>query len=250
MTVRSLHCWIALAAISAVSASAAAAPARTSATAAQAPTRSLYLHLIRQARADGKPRAAIAYLDDFDRQFPGDLSARLLRINSLLDLDQIDEAEAVYTTLDKASPRGGDAAAVEAVHGHILAARNAWPQAIACYQTAIAANPTDPLLRNALGYAQLRTGAYASAIETLRGASDLAPEEMVVRNNLLLALTLGGKQADLDAALARIGDRRTQNDLRRQIKAEADRLSAFANAPKQTALADNTQPLATAKKAR
>ncbi|WP_338057867.1 tetratricopeptide repeat protein, partial [Sphingobium chlorophenolicum] len=56
--------------------------------------RGLYLQLIHQARSDGRPRAALAYLDDFERRYPGDVEARLLRVNSLIDLGQIDAAEA------------------------------------------------------------------------------------------------------------------------------------------------------------
>jgi Flp pilus assembly protein TadD len=175
----------------------------------------------------GGPRAAIAYLDDFDRQFPGDLEARLLRVNSLLDLGQNDKAETVLAGLSRTSATGRSAAAVNAARGHVLAARGAWSNAVPCYEAAITADPTDPILRNALGYALLRTGAYDRAIETLRGASDLAPGDIIVRNNLLLALTLGGQQDALTEALAHAGDRRTQADLRRQTKAEADRITGL-----------------------
>ena len=202
------------------------------------PTRGLYLQLIRQARADGRPRAAIAYLDDFDRQFPGDLDARLLRINSLLDLGQNDKAEAALATLGRTPSTGPQAAAVSAVRGHVLAARGAWAEAVPRYEAAVSADPTDPMLRNALGYALIRTGAFAGAIEALRGAGDLAPGDTVVRNNLILALMLGGDKDAIADAIARVGDRRAQADLRRQIGAEADRLVALAHAP--TMVADAT----------
>ena len=112
--------------------------------------RGLYLQLIHQARADGRPRAALAYLDDFDRRYPGDGEARLLRINSLLDLGQIDAAEAVPLPAETAD--GG----VSAARGHLLAARGRWSEAAACYGQASRASPADPLLRNALGYLSLR----------------------------------------------------------------------------------------------
>lgn len=176
-------------------------------------TRSFYLQLIHQARADGRPRAAIAYLDDFDRRYPGDTDARLLRVNSLIDLGDIPAAQAAATTL---SPGAG----TSATQGHLLAARNRWSEAIPFYRAALEANPTDPLLRNALGYAQLRARRPAEAVETLRAAADLAPGEPVIRNNLLLALSLAGRRAELDAALARIPD----PALRAQIAAETTRL--------------------------
>lgn len=132
-------------------------------------TRSLYLQLIHQARADGRPRAAIAYLDDFERRYPGDRDARTLRVNALLDLGEIDAAETAAAAL----PNGGGSA----VRGHLSAARARWVEAADFYRQAVTASPADPMLRNALGYAQLRAGETASAIESLRGALDLAPEQ-------------------------------------------------------------------------
>ena len=176
-------------------------------------TRSFYLQLIHQARADGRPRAAIAYLDDFDRRYPGDADARLLRVNSLIDLGDIPAAQAAATAL---SPSAGASAA----QGHLLAARNRWAEAIPFYRAALTDNPTDPLLRNALGYAQLRARRPSEAMETLRAAADLAPGEPVIRNNLLLALSLAKRTTELNAALARISD----PALRSQIATETARL--------------------------
>ena len=177
-------------------------------------TRGLYLQLIHQARADGRPRAALAYLDDFERRYPGDTEARLLRVNSLIDLGQIDAAEAVPLPPETA---GGD---VSAVRGHLLAARSRWGEAAACYEQASQSSPADPLLRNALGYALLRSGRVDAAIEALRGASDLAPQMAVVRNNLLLALMVGGRRDEAEAALRRSGD----GALRQELAAEAARI--------------------------
>lgn len=187
-----------------------AAPAR----AEEAPdTRGLYLQLIRQARTDGRPRAALAYLDDFERRYPGDAEARLLRVNSLIDLQQIDAAEAV--ALPDETADGG----VSAVRGHLLAARGRWAEAAAFYEQASRANPADPLLRNALGYALLRAGQVGAAIEALRGASDLAPAMTVIRNNLLLALMVAGRGPEAEARL-----RGTDGTLRRKLEAEAARI--------------------------
>ncbi|WP_460989689.1 tetratricopeptide repeat protein [Sphingobium sp. TomTYG45] len=179
-------------------------------------TRSLYLQLIHQARADGRPRAAIAYLDDFDRRYPGDRDARILRVNSLLDLGDLDAAEAA------ALPDGGGSA----VRGHLLAARGRWAEAIAPYSLAVQASPADPMLRNALGFAQLRAGLAAEAAESLRGALDLSPGTPVIRNNLLLALKAAGQNAEAEALLSTIRDEPQRDALRRQIAAQAARLPA------------------------
>lgn len=181
------------------------------------PTRNLYLQLIDQARADGRPRAAIAYLDDFDRRYPGDVQARVLRVNSLLDLNDVSGAEAAAASL----PGGPESSAVR---GHLLCARERWAEAAALYRQAIGTSPADALLRNALGYALLRAGETAPAVEALRGALDLAPADRAIRNNLLLALTVSGQRAEADAMLRQIRDGGEQESLRRQLAAEAARI--------------------------
>ena len=181
-------------------------------------TRSLYLQLIHQARADGRPRAAIAYLDDFDRRYPGDRDARILRVNSLLDLNDLNAAEAAAAALPD---HGGSA-----LRGHLLAARGHWSEAIASYSQAVQASPADPMLRNALGFAQLRAGLAAEAAESLRGALDLSPGTPVIRNNLLLALKAAGQNAEAETLLSTIRDEPQRDALRRQIAAQAARLPA------------------------
>ena len=182
------------------------------------PTRSLYLQLIEQARADGRPRAAIAYLDDFDRRYPGEIQARILRVNSLLDLHDVEAAERAAAVLPE-SPESIVA------RGHVLCARGDWGQAAALYRQAMVARPADALLRNALGYALLRSGQNAPAIEALRDAVDLAPADRAIRNNLLLALTVGGQRAEVDARLRQIRDGSEQDALRRMIAIEAARIA-------------------------
>ena len=207
------------------------ASAKTDATQAGAPTRGLYLQLIRQARADGRPRAAIAYLDDFDRQFPRDRDAGLLRVNSLLDLGQVDEAEAAFATLSRTGASAKDAAAIDAAHGHVLAARGRWSDAVPAYSSAVAADPTSPVLRNALGYALLRAHRTDAAIEALRGAADLAPDDAIIRNNLILAYAVDGQTLAVAQAIAHVADRRAQGELRRQIAQESARIAAPASVP-------------------
>ncbi|MBO9580457.1 MAG: pilus assembly protein TadD [Sphingobium sp.] len=188
--------------------------------------RGLYLQLIGQARADGRTRASLAYLDDFDRQYPGDLDARVLRINSLLDLGEIDKAEAVAATLPS-----GDDGRLGAVRGHLRVARGRWAEAMPFYQAALRFNSADAMLRNALGYAQLRAHRYADAVETLRGAADLAPAEVVIRNNLALALTLSGQPGQAADVLGAISKPEERARLNQQVTAEAVRIEALAREP-------------------
>lgn len=207
--------------------SSAAFAANSSADAAQASTRGLYMSLIRQARADGRARAAIAYLDDFDKQNPEDREGQLLRVNCLLDLDQVTAARAALSRIP-ASDRSGPA---QAVRGHVLAAEGNWAQASAQYAAALQQSPADAFIANALGYARLRSGQAGLAVETLRGARDLAPDDTVVRNNLILALTMTGRLGEAEAMLAQVADTAEKGRLRQQVAGEAARLAAAGSGP-------------------
>lgn len=183
-------------------------------------TRSLYLLLIRQARTDGRPRAALAYLDDFERKYAEDREARILRVNCLLDLGQVAGARAA---LARIGAEDGDGQA-SAVRGHVLAAEGVWDQAAGEYAAALKANPASALTGNALGYALLRAGKPAQAVETLKGARDLAPRSDVIRNNLLLALTMAGRAGEAEATLGAIADTGGRETVRRQIAEQSARL--------------------------
>jgi Flp pilus assembly protein TadD len=204
-----------------------AAPLAAAATAAtdavqQASTRGLYISLIRQARTDGRPRAAIAYLDDFDRQHPDDREAQLLRVNCLLDLGQLAAARTALSHI----PSSDHSGPALAIRGHVLAAEGNWNEAALQYAVALQASPADAFIANALGYAQLRAGQSAQGVETLRGARDLAPDDAVVRNNLILALTMTGRIGEADALLSQITDVKDKTRLRQQVAGEAARLAA------------------------
>lgn len=203
---------------------ASAGAADTSAQTAQHSTRGLYMALIRQARSDGRPRAAIAYLDDFDRQNPDDREGQLLRVNCLLDLGQVAAARTALGRIP-ANDRSG---AAQAVRGHVLAAEGAWAEASARYAAALKESPADPFIANALGYALLRSGQAGLAAESLRGARDLAPDDDVVRNNLVLALTMSGRLGEAEAVLAQVPDGQERARVRGQVAAEAARLAAPA----------------------
>lgn len=191
-------------------------------------TRTLYLTLIQQARADGRARAALAYLDDFDRKHPDDPQARVLRVNCLLDLGQVDAARSALERIP-GSDRSG---AALAVRGHVLAAEGQWPQAAVQYAAASQASPADAFITNALGYARLRAGQTAEAVETLRAAHDLAPADEVVRNNLILALTLNGRLGEADALLSGMADTKAKAQLRQQVAGEAARIAAAGSGMK------------------
>jgi Flp pilus assembly protein TadD len=112
----------------------------------------------------------------------------------------------------------------------VLAAQDRWGEAVTAYIAAQAASPADPLIGNALGYAQLRTGQAEQAVETLKRALDLAPDiaqgHDVVRNNLALALTASGRIDEATALVARVRDSSERLRLGNRLAAEAARLPA------------------------
>ena len=194
------------------------APAEARAAEGQS-TRGLYLELIRQARSDGKPRAALAFLDDFDRTYPGDVEAVVLRINCLLDLEAVTEAALLAERL----PTGPRAAALgsEAVRGHVSAAQQDWRKAVRHYENAIKSKPADAYLLSALGYARIQAGSARQAIADLSAASELAPRSPVIRNNLMLAMLLGGDASGVRAMLQTITDDAERQEVDATLEAEA-----------------------------
>lgn len=205
-------------------------------------TRGLYLQLIRQARADGRVRAALAYLDDFDRQYRDDPEARALRINCLLDLGDLVAAQALVAKI----PKDAGGAETEMVRGHVLAAAGRWGDAIGPYQAAVRLSPADALARNALGYAQLRVGQVAPAVENFRASVDLAPGAPVLRNNLLLALLMSGDERQVETRMAGLAPAE-RAILRGQLEKEAARIAGLAGIARRPGSQQGTQqnPLAT-----
>lgn len=191
----------------------------------QGQTRGIYLQMIQKARIDGRSRAAIAYLDDYDRKYSGDTEAKVLRINCLLDLRQIAEAQGLVNRLPF-ERSGRFAAIINAVRGHVLAAQDRWGEAVPFYTAAVAADPTSGMLHNALGYALLRDHRFDRGLEAMRDARELAPDDVIIRNNLMLAYALGGSEAQLTQALEAVGDRSARAALGKRITAEAARLRA------------------------
>lgn len=190
--------------------------------ASEVSTRGFYLDLIRQARSDGRPRAALAFLDDFDRQYAGDVEAIVLRINCLLDLGEFDKADVAVRRL----PRDARAAQLgaEAARGHVSAAQERWGAAVVHYSAAIAAKPADANLFNALGYAQIRAGQARDAVTSLRSATELSPKSEVIRNNLLLAMLLAGEASAVREALDKIPDPASRTALDEQLRRECERI--------------------------
>lgn len=185
-------------------------------------TRTLFLMLVDGLRQQGKSRAALAFLDDYNRQFPGDPTARRLQADCLLDTADYAGASRLYATL-----RDGDqAAAAYAGLGRVAAAKRDWPDAVTQFTEATRRAPADANYVNDLGFALVRTGQYDRGLNVLRQAAQLDSNNRVVRNNLVLGLTLAGHETDAARLVKAIDDPQE-----RQQAALLLRVSTAANAP-------------------
>lgn len=180
-------------------------------------SRTLYLSVIEELREGGKPHAALAYLNDYDRRWKNDAKAQLLRADCLLDIAAYDQAEAIY----RAHLNGPLAAAAHAGLGHVAAGRGDWANAVAAFRAAVERDPINYKYLNALGYAELKTHDYRPAVFTLRQAWELAPDNTTIRNNVLIALKASGQMEEVRAILADIGSEADRREAERLLASGA-----------------------------
>ncbi len=165
-------------------------------------TKTLFLAVVDGLRKQGQAHAALAYLDDFDRTYPGDPSAMLMRAQCLSDIAKRDEAGPIYRAL----LNGPYAGAANAGLGNIAGAAGDWPQAVASFQQAVQLEPTKAEYANDLGFAEIHQGQYDAGLDMLSRASELEPDNRFIRNNLILAFHLSGKNAEAARMIDKISD--------------------------------------------
>lgn len=182
-----------------------------------AKSRALYLTLINDMRRSGRAHAALAHLDAFDKMYPHGIDAAVMRGNCLVDIGSFEEAKAVYRKLLKTDV----AAAAYAGLGRVEGLNNHWPEAVNEFSEAVSRAPTDPNYLNDYGYALLRMGNTEQALFRIRQASELAPDDVRVRNNLILALAATGDIANSNALLNGITDQVERADVRAAVLAQA-----------------------------
>lgn len=185
-------------------------------------SRDLYLGIVDKLRQRGKSRAALAYLDDYDNRHPGDLRAQTLRADAFLDIRDYDRAEAIYREL----LAGDEAAAAYDGLGRVAAGRGEWAKAQAQFHEAVRREPINVKYLNDLGFAQMRIAAYQDALFTLRQASELAPENAMVRNNLILCLDVAGEGDTARGMIRRIADQKERRAVEQMVKSARSQMQA------------------------
>ena len=147
-------------------------------------TRRLYLGVVAGLRRQDKAGAALAFLDAYDRAYPGDRDAALLRADCLLTLGRPAEAAPIYRRL-LSGPQEAPAASGL---GQVAAAAGHWREAADDFGRAAALAPSNVGYLNNQGYALLRAGDPHGGAFVLRKATELAPGNVQARNNLALCL--------------------------------------------------------------
>ena len=162
---------------------------------------SLYLDVIDGLVKQARYGAALAFLDNYAlKQASVPPHYWLLRGDALQGLGRGAEASVAYAKLD-ATPlvaQGWNG------KGRIAAARKQWRIAALNFQKAVKANPSNADFLNNLAFAELHSGRVSQSAGYLRQAHELNPQSELIRNNLIIALTLNGDNKSADAILTGI----------------------------------------------
>jgi len=164
---------------------------------------------------EGKVYAAIAQLDKLSLSAP---KAQLLRAKALRYTVRATEAKALYTGLLRSCHAG------QAHHGLGLLAMKSGDTAegLVHLQAASKALPTDPDVRNDLGFAFMQARRLDDARFELMTALDLSPNHPRAARNLVILLLRQGEAAQAEALGRKLGlDPASMDQLRTQAAVPA-----------------------------
>jgi Flp pilus assembly protein TadD len=165
-------------------------------------TRRLFLILIDTLHKQGKTRAALAFLEAYNKQFSNDKDAMLLQAQCLTDTGAFQQAKPLFAAL-LTSPR---AAAAYAGLGDIAASGHDWANAAIQFEKATYLDPSNAAYVNDLGFALIRIGQYDRGLAKLQQATQLDPANRIARNNLILGMTLAGRPSEAAQLVNTISD--------------------------------------------
>ena len=176
----------------------------------------LYLGIVDELVKTKRFGAALAFLDSY-AVVQNDREPRywLLRGDALLGMGRHDEAGQAFDRLV------GTGLAGEGWNGkgRIAAAQQLWHAAAAHFGKAVEKEPANSDFLNNLAFASLHTGEKTRSLGYLHQARELDPRSDLIRNNLLIALTLEGKLDRVEAVLAHIATDAERTQVRALVKA-------------------------------
>jgi Flp pilus assembly protein TadD len=154
--------------------------------------------LIRQMLAQGHYYAALANIEDAQRGTGGNDELTLLEADARRNLDQQQQADALYRKLLSSRKY-----AVQANHGlGLLYVKTDLDEAIRYLQLAVKDAPTNVDFRSDLGYALMEAGRYTEAQPELATANELAPDDQRTVKNLIILYLLGELREGKDKSKA------------------------------------------------
>jgi tetratricopeptide (TPR) repeat protein len=174
---------------------------------------SLYLGVVEGLIQQRRYQAAIAFLAKYQKNQKQTPRFFKLVGDALSGARRYDEAMAAYRHLLKSAY---SAQAYNGI-GRALSAKGKWAEAAENFRSAAMIDPTNARYLNNCGYAQLKQNfqgvSLAPVVGALERAHELDPDSGTIRNNLVLALTISGDHAQLEALLGAIAD----SDKRKQV---------------------------------
>jgi Flp pilus assembly protein TadD len=148
----------------------------------------------------GMPEKAVGVLSDWLRQTPDDTKTRHVLASSYLGMKRYDDAIQQYLALSE-----------ENADNPVVLNNLAWlyqqkedTRAIEFAERAYALAPKSAAIVDTLGWILVDNGQYARALELLRKATVLAPQESEIRYHLAVALHRAGRSDDARRELQEI----------------------------------------------
>lgn len=157
----------------------------------------MYLQLIGRMQEKHLYFASLAHLDAFDRRWPNNQQATLLRADALRETGYQDQASSLYESLLKGP------LAANAQHGlGLIASKNGdLNAALGALSRASELDPTNAAMLNDLGYVQILLNKMTEAGFNLHKATELDPKNSLAGANLALYYLLDNKSAQADGIM-------------------------------------------------
>ncbi len=157
----------------------------------------MYLQLIERMQEKHLYFASLAHLDAFDRRWPSNQRATLLRADALRETGYPDQAADLYGSLLK----GPLAASAQHGLGLIASRKGDLDNALAALSQASQLDPTNAGILNDLGYVQILRRRLAEAGFNLHKATELDPKNALAGANLALFYLLDNKPVQADGIM-------------------------------------------------
>ncbi|MGB6008430.1 tetratricopeptide repeat protein [Castellaniella sp.] len=161
----------------------------------------MMLNVVREARADRRYYAVLAYSRQAIARHGHTPELDVLYAEALMETGQLEESRALYQTLTRTD------LAAQAHHGlGLLAARSGQDaRAVGELSAAVALQPANPVFLGDLGFAQLRAGDLGGAGLSIGQAAELAPNDQRILGNMAILLLLRNQPADAEALMRKAG---------------------------------------------